>query len=143
MTAAGLTDARGAQWTKLLFNVGTNALGAVTGLPIGPIGTDPVVRALAGRLIAEGRRVADALGIVLDTDPEAMIDDAVARAFGHRASMLQDVTAHRATEVDVLNGGIVAAAREAGLDAPLNEAMVALVHGIEASWALAAEGGHA
>ena len=83
-----------------------------------------------------GRRVADALGIALDADPEAMIDDAVARAFGHRASMLQDVTARRATEVDVLNGGIVAAAREAGLDAPLNEAMVALVHGIEASWAL-------
>ena len=143
MTAAGLPDARGAQWTKLLFNVGTNALGAVTGLPIGTIGTDPVVRGLASRLIAEGRRVADVLGIALDADPEAMIDDAVARAFGHRASMLQDVTAHRATEVDVLNGGIVAAAREAGLDAPLNEAMVALVRGIEASWALPADGGHA
>src|SRR5947208_2998038 len=81
---------------------------------------------------------ADALGIALDADPEAMIDDAIDRAFGHRASMLQDVTAHRATEVDVLNGGIVAAAREAGLEAPLNEAMVALVHGIEASWALPA-----
>ncbi len=67
-----------------------------------------------------------------------MIDDAVARAFGHRASMLQDVAARRATEVDVLNGGIVAAAREAGLDAPLNAAMVALVHGIEASWTVTA-----
>jgi len=143
MTAAGLPDARGAQWTKLLFNVGTNALGAVTGLPIGPIGTDPAVRGLASRLIAEGRRVAIALGIELDADPEAMIDDAVARAFGHRASMLQDVAARRATEVDVLNGGIVSAARQAGLDAPLNEAMVALVHGIETSWALARDEVHA
>jgi 2-dehydropantoate 2-reductase len=136
MAASALPDARGAQWTKLLFNVGTNALGAVTGLPIGPIGTDPEMRNLADRLIDEGRRVADALGIVLDQDPAAMIDDAIERAYGHRASMLQDIAAHRRSEVDVLNGGIAAAARQAGLDAPLNEAMVALVHGIEASWRL-------
>jgi 2-dehydropantoate 2-reductase len=137
MPATALADARGAQWTKLLFNVGTNALGAVTGLPIGPIGTDGELRRLASRLIDEGRRVAGALGITLDADPEAMIDDAVARAHGHRASMLQDIAARRRTEVDVLNGGIVAVARDVGVDVPLNEAMVALVHGIEASWRLA------
>lgn len=139
MPATALPDARGAQWTKLLFNAGTNALGAVTGLPIGPIGDDPELRSLASLLIAEGRRVADALGIALDGDPEAMIDDAIARAYDHRTSMLQDIAARRRTEVGVLNGGIVAAARQAGLEAPLNAALVALVHGIETSWTIGRE----
>lgn len=134
LTAAALPDARGAQWTKLLFNAGTNAVGAVSGLTIGQVGTTPDVRRLVGGVIDEGRRIADALGITLDTDPEVMIDDAVARAYGHRASMLQDVLARRHTEVDVLNGGIVAAGREVGIEAPLNAALVALVHGIERSW---------
>jgi 2-dehydropantoate 2-reductase len=134
LTASALPDARGAQWTKLLFNAGTNAVGAVTGLTIGQVGGTAEVRRLASGVIDEGRRIADALGIVLDADPEAMIEDAVARAYGHRASMLQDVLARRHTEVDVLNGGIVAAGREVGIDAPLNAALVALVHGIERSW---------
>ena len=134
LQAVALDDARGAQWTKLLFNAGTNAVGAVTGLTIGQVGTITDVRSLASGVIGEGRRVADALGIVLDADPEAMIEDAVERAFGHRASMLQDVLAHRPTEVDVLNGGIAQVGREVGVPTPLNDVLIALVHGIEQSW---------
>jgi 2-dehydropantoate 2-reductase len=48
--------------------------------------------------------------------------------------MLQDVEAHRSTEVDYLNGGIVRFGRENGVPTPLNEAIVALIHGMEASW---------
>lgn len=134
LQAAALDDARGAQWTKLLFNAGTNAVGAVTGLTIGQVGSIAEVRSLATGVIDEGRRVAAALGITLDADPQAMIEDAIERAYGHRASMLQDVLAHRPTEVDVLNGGIGEAARGAGVPTPLNDALVALVHGIERSW---------
>jgi 2-dehydropantoate 2-reductase len=134
LRTAALADARGAQWTKLLFNAGTNAVGAVTGLTIGQVGTTPDVRRLAGGVVDEGRRVAAALGIVLDAEPESMIDDAVVRAYAHPASMLQDVLAHRRTEVDLLNGGIAAAGRAVGVPTPLNDALVALVHGIERSW---------
>ena len=48
--------------------------------------------------------------------------------------MLQDVEAHRPTEVDWLNGGIVRFGREHGVPTPLNEAVVALIKGMEASW---------
>ena len=136
-TAAGLPDARGAQSRSCSSTSAPMRSAPSPGCRFGPIGTDPVVRAREPPHRG-GARVADALGIALDADPEAMIDDAVGSAFGHRASMLQDVAARRATEVDVLNGGIVAAARDAGLDAPLNEAMVALVHGIEAELGAAA-----
>jgi 2-dehydropantoate 2-reductase len=135
LSAHARPDARGAQWTKLVFNAATNAVGALTGLSIGQVGSNPSLRPLVTGLIAEGYAVARAQGIELDADPQAMIDDAVQHAFSHRASMLQDVTARRRTEVDVLNGGIAAAGRQAAIPTPLNDAMVALVRGLEASWA--------
>jgi 2-dehydropantoate 2-reductase len=48
--------------------------------------------------------------------------------------MLQDVLAHRETEIDALNGGIVAEGRRVGVPTPLHDAMVALVKGLERSW---------
>jgi len=65
----------------------------------------------------------------------AVIDEAVTHASGHRPSMLQDVLARRLTEIGVLNGGIVQRGREAGIPVPLNQAVTALVNGLEQSWA--------
>jgi 2-dehydropantoate 2-reductase len=48
--------------------------------------------------------------------------------------MLQDVDSRRLTEVDYLNGGIVRFGREHGVPTPLNEAVLALIKGVEASW---------
>ena len=55
-------------------------------------------------------------------------------AYGHKASMLQDVEARRATEIDYLNGGVGRFGRELGVATPLNDAVTALVKGLEASW---------
>lgn len=134
MTTHGLADSRGAQWTKLLFNAATNALCAVTGLTTGQLTEVPAMLALVHRLMDEGRAVAAAQGIALETDPQQVMDDAVARAYYHRPSMLQDVAARRRTEVDVLNGGVVAAGVAAGIPTPTHELMVGLVHAIELSW---------
>jgi 2-dehydropantoate 2-reductase len=80
--------------------------------------------------------VAAALGIELDADPEELIDHAARPdvAYDHKASMLQDVEARRQTEIDYLNGGIVRFGREQGVPTPLNEAITALVKGLERSW---------
>ena len=96
MPTQALADARGAQWTKVIFNAASNPLGALTGLTHGRVCELPPTRALIGGLVAEGVAVADALGITLDADPEALIDHAAKVAYDHRASMLQDVLAHRA-----------------------------------------------
>jgi 2-dehydropantoate 2-reductase len=48
--------------------------------------------------------------------------------------MLQDVLAERATEIDAMNGGIVRFGREQGVATPLNEAIAALIKGLEYSW---------
>lgn len=134
LPAAALADARGAQWTKLIFNSANNALCAATGLSIGQLADSPRMRELVGGIICEGAAVATAAGITLEGDPQAMFDDAVAHAHGHRPSMLQDVAARRHTEIAVLNGGVAAEGRRLGIPTPLNDTLVAVVEGIEQSW---------
>jgi len=134
MPTRALADARGAQWTKLIFNAASNPLGALTGLTHGRLCELPATRGLISGLIAEGEAVAAALGITLDSDPEALIDHAAEVAYDHRASMLQDALAHRPTEIDAMNGGIARFGAQRGVPTPLNEAIVALVHGMEHAW---------
>ena len=141
-TRAGLpteavADARGPQWRKVIFNAATNPVGALTGLTHGRVCEDPALRRLVSRLVDEGKAVAAAQGIVLDADPEELIDHAARPdvAYDHKASMLQDVEARRATEIDYLNGGIARFGREHSVPTPLNDAILALVKGLERSWA--------
>jgi 2-dehydropantoate 2-reductase len=136
MPTHAVADARGPQWQKLIFNAATNPLGALTGLTHGRVCERPDLRALATGLVDEGKAVAAAQGIVLDADPEDLIDHAAQKnvAYDHKASMLQDVDARRQTEVDFLNGGIVRFGGEHGVPTPLNQAIWALVKGVEASW---------
>jgi 2-dehydropantoate 2-reductase len=136
MPTAAVEDARGPQWRKVIFNAATNPLGALTGLTHGRVCEQPALRALASQLVDEGKAVAAAQGITLDSDPEALIDYAARPdvAYDHKASMLQDVEARRRTEVDYLNGGIVEFGRRHGVPTPINESIWALVKGVEASW---------
>ena len=136
MPATAVADARGPQWRKVIFNASTNPIGALTGLTHGRVCERPDLRALVSGLVDEGKAVAAAQGIELDSDPEALIDHAAKPevAYDHKASMLQDVEARRSTEIDYLNGGIVRFGREHGVPTPLNEAIWALVKGVEQSW---------
>jgi 2-dehydropantoate 2-reductase len=136
MPAKAVADARGPQWRKVIFNASTNPLGALTGLTHGRVCERPDLRRLVTQLVDEGKAVAAAQGIELDSDPEELIDHAAKPevAYDHKASMLQDVEARRQTEIDYLNGGIVRFGREHGVATPLNEAIVALVKGLEVSW---------
>jgi 2-dehydropantoate 2-reductase len=136
MPTAAVADARGPQWRKVIFNAATNPIGALTGLTHGRVCEQPALRSLVSRLVDEGKAVAAAQGIELDSDPEELIDYAARPevAYNHKASMLQDVEAHRQTEVDYLNGGIVEFGRRYGVETPEHAAIWALVKGMEASW---------
>jgi 2-dehydropantoate 2-reductase len=134
METVAMPDSRGAQWTKLIFNAASNPVGALTRLPHGWACEREDIRKLVHGLVAEGRAVADALGVTLDSDPDELIDHATKVAYDHKASMLQDVEARRPTEVDFLNGGISRFGREQGIETPLNDALWALVKGLEHSW---------
>ena len=136
MPTAAVQDARGPQWRKVIFNASTNPIGALTGLSHGRVCERPDLRALVSGLVDEGKAVAAAQNIELDADPEELIDHAAKPevAYDHKASMLQDVEARRQTEIDYLNGGIVRFGKEHGVQTPLNQAIWALVKGVEQSW---------
>jgi 2-dehydropantoate 2-reductase len=136
MPTTAVADARGPQWRKVIFNASTNPIGALTGLTHGRVCEDPALRALVTGLVDEGKAVAAAQGIELDADPEELIDHAARPdvAYDHKASMLQDVEARRATEIDYLNGGLVRFGDEHRVPTPLNRAIWALVKGLERSW---------
>jgi 2-dehydropantoate 2-reductase len=136
MPTHAVADARGPQWRKVIFNASTNPIGALTGLTHGRVCERPELRRLVSGLVDEGKAVAAAQAIELDADPEALIDHAARKdvAYDHKASMLQDVEAQRQTEIDYLNGGIVRFGQEHGVPTPLNQAIWALVKGVEESW---------
>jgi 2-dehydropantoate 2-reductase len=134
LTTHALADARGPQWTKVVFNSATSPLSALTGLPVGRVCTDQGLRDQVDALIAEALAVCDKAGIALTRRPHEAVAEAVAEAYDHKPSMLQDVLAHRKTEIDALNGGIADEGRRTGMPTPLHDCMVALVKGLERSW---------
>jgi len=134
MNTIALPDARGAQWTKLIFNAATNPVGALTGLHHGAASRFPPTRELFEVLIQEGEAVARAMGIELHGDPRELVAMGANAPGKHKASMLQDALAQRTTEVDFMNGAIVTWGEKYGVPTPLNRGMWALVKGLEHSW---------
>ena len=134
MTVMALEDARGAQWTKLIFNASTNPVGALTLLHHGAAARFAPTSDLFNALIDEGVAVAKALGITLHGDPRELVQKGARAPGKHKASMLQDVLAKRQTEVDFMNGAIAQWGEKLGVATPLNRAMWALVKGLEHSW---------
>lgn len=134
MNTIALKDARGAQWTKLIFNASTNPVGALTLLHHGAATRFAPTGQLFNDLISEGEAVARKLGIELHGDPRQLVQKGANAPGKHRASMLQDVMAKRPTEVDFMNGAIVQWGEKSGVPTPLNQALWELIKGLEHSW---------
>jgi 2-dehydropantoate 2-reductase len=143
LRAEAFADLVPAQWSKLIFNSAVNSVAALTELPHVALfaaedALGPVVRAL----VDEGKAVAAAAGIGLYEDPWEMNLLAVARGetnrsdYAHLPSMLEDVLAHRRTEVEFIAGAVVREAEKRGVHVPLTAAAHRLIRGKEASWEL-------
>ncbi|MFZ3339905.1 MAG: 2-dehydropantoate 2-reductase [Terriglobales bacterium] len=129
-----MRDARGAQWTKLIFNSAVNPVGALARLHHGAATRFGPSAALYEALLREGEAVAKALGISLHGDPRAMIAEGARAARQRNVSMLLDVLEERPTEVDFINGALAELGEKLGVPVPLNRALWRLVKGLEHSW---------
>jgi 2-dehydropantoate 2-reductase len=138
LEAEVLPDLRPAQWSKLIFNATVNAVAALTGLPHDPhfAAEDEAfdLGHLVHDLVDEGKAVAAAAGIPLHEDPWEMNVLATRRGSAHFPSMLEDVEAHRPTEIDLITGSLVREADRHGVPVPLHTALYRLVKAKEASW---------
>lgn len=133
-----LPDLRPAQWSKLIFNATVNSVAALTGLPhdahFVAESTLTDLGHLVRDLVDEGKAVARAADIELHDDPWEMNVRATQRGSAHYPSMLEDVEAHRKTEIDLITGALVREAAEHGVEAPLHTALYRLVKAKEDSW---------
>ena len=138
LKAQGFDDLRPMQWSKLIFNATVNAVAALTGLPhearFAQLERPEDLGHLVLGLMNEGKEVAAAAGVELNEDPWEMNVHATRRGHRHYPSMLEDVEAHRPTEIDLINGSLIREADRQGVPVPLHMTLYRLVKAKEASW---------
>jgi 2-dehydropantoate 2-reductase len=134
LKAEAFDDLRPAQWSKLIFNATVNAVAALTGLPHDVHFAEGLLGDLVHGLVDEGKAAARAAGVELGDDPWEMNVLATQRGYAHRPSMLEDIEAHRRTEIESITGALVLEASRAGVEVPLHTALYALVRAKEASY---------
>jgi 2-dehydropantoate 2-reductase len=129
---AGLSDdALGLAWGKLVVSCAVNPITALLRVTNGAL-LEPEARAawaLACEATGEAAQVAQSAGIHLPyADPLLELEKVLRRTAGNRSSMLQDVESYRQTEIDAINGAIVAQAEKRSLPVPVNRVLLALIH---------------
>jgi len=118
-------------WDKLLVNVGINALTALYQCKNGELLEREETRAVMSAAVEEAAMVARASGIAIAPEP-AQRTIAVCRATaGNISSMLQDIRRGRRTEIEAINGAVIARAEELGLAVPVNRELFSAIKALE------------
>ncbi|MFC7474340.1 ketopantoate reductase family protein [Dankookia sp. GCM10030260] len=126
MGGVATPDIRGAVWAKLLGNMMNGPLCLLARSSMQDTLADPVIRAAAIAAAREVMAIAAAYGHpITGQTPE----DRIARSskIAHRPSILQDLDAGRAMEIDAMFTVPLQLAREAGVPTPILDLSVALV----------------
>jgi 2-dehydropantoate 2-reductase len=141
----------GERWAKLCANAMGNPVQAMSGLGSLEVASSEVGRAITIHLAAEAARVGLALGYRVpkfngaaaeqwadagQRETYEALDRMLTPASGGprnwRASMAQDVAKGRPTEIDHMNGHVVAQGRQRGVPTPVSAAVVEVIHEVEA-----------
>jgi 2-dehydropantoate 2-reductase len=150
MPATATSNFIGAQWTKLIVNQ-VNAMPAITGLSAQETLSSAVLVPIITASMREAVRTGFASGIRYGSIQglsngllrafvvaPASLAQQLPRLIGRRmgstpnpGSTLQSIRRGQPSEIDYLNGAVVEAATRLGREAPVNAALVELVHEVE------------
>jgi 2-dehydropantoate 2-reductase len=119
-------DIRAEIWLKLWGNLCFNPISALTGATLDVVATDPGTREVARTMMAEAQAIFGRLGVTLGLDIDRRMAGA-ARVGAHRTSMLQDLQAGKAMEIDALVTAVQEMGRITGVATPGLDAVLALV----------------
>jgi len=118
-------------WQKTILNAALGPVCAVTGKTMSQALRDPFLFDLVEKLVKEGISVARANEVHLGWDYYRYAMNYLKSAGDHKPSMLVDIESGRITEAEFINGQIAVYAEMAGLEAPYNTMMRALVKSLE------------
>lgn len=140
----------GARWSKLAINAAFSGLSVVTGMTFGEVAKKKKTRKIALGILRECMSVANALGVELEKmqghDMQKMLGGETALKrfvaylvlpFAMRrhkklvSGMCKDVENGRKCEIDFIDGVVVQKGKQTGVETPLCEKVVEIVHGIE------------
>ncbi len=121
-------DIRPHLWGKLIANAAINPVAALLDRPNGVVLSDEHAGEVARSLAQEAATVANAMRIPLPfSDPWSYVRAIVEQTAEVENSMLYDLRNGARTEVDFINGAVVAAGRRAAVPTPYNETLTALM----------------
>ena len=120
-------------WQKLLHNAVVNPVSAITGLNCRELLDDEYLQQFMRDLCTEIIEVMKARGLTIidEEDPYRPVINSQKALWENRPTMWQDLDRGIRTEVDAINGAVVVEAERLGLTAPINKALVQLVHSYE------------
>ncbi len=128
LRASVVYDIRPHLWGKLVANAAVNALSALLDCEAGDIPKDPNAAHLAEALAEEVANVAAALKIHLPfVNPWQYVTEVIALGADAKSSMAFDLDSGHPSEIDHINGAVVAFGRRTGTPTPYNDAMVRLI----------------
>jgi 2-dehydropantoate 2-reductase len=129
-------DIKSALWSKLIVNVGINALSAITRLPNGKLIAHEGTRRIMRDAVTEAVKVAKRKRIkLLYDDPLAKVEGVCESTASNISSMLQDMMNAKRTEIDYLNGVIVRLGVELGIATPVNALLADCIRAMESQYA--------
>jgi 2-dehydropantoate 2-reductase len=112
-------------WYKLWGNMTINPISALTGATSDKILNDPNLLGFVSAVMLEAKAIGAAMGIAIDQQPEDR--HVVTRKLGaFKTSMLQDVQAKRAVELDALVGAVQELGQITGVPTPFTDALMGL-----------------
>ena len=121
-------------WKKLMANVGISAPSGIANLRIKHVMEVSQMRDTVFAAIDEAVEVAQATGLDLDSKAAREVLEKIAGPGGsgeNKSSLCNDLLNRRPTEIDFINGAIVALGRRHGIKTPVNATLVAAVKALE------------
>ncbi|MBQ8091973.1 MAG: 2-dehydropantoate 2-reductase [Clostridia bacterium] len=133
LPAVSVTDIHQAVWEKLMTNAGASALTGILQVTIDQIAAVPESRELCETLVREAVLAANADGCTFDADEEVQkVLSVCENSVGGIPSICADIAAGRRTECEAITGFVVRAGRLHGVPVPTHEAVLRLIHALEA-----------
>lgn len=119
-------------WIKLWGNLAFNPISALTKSTLEDICQYPLTRELAKNMMLEAQAIAEKLGVEFGISLDQRIEGAE-KVGAHKTSMLQDIEAHRLTEVDAIVGAVAELGKLTQTPTPYIDAIYASVKLLEKS----------